>query len=408
SVFDGIRRPDNPEINYYYPTQDLVTAPEILFFWVARMVMAGYEYRNEKPFENVYLTGIVRDKQRRKMSKSLGNSPDPLELIEKYGADGVRVGMLLSSPAGNDLMFDEDLCQQGKNFVNKIWNATRLISGWEVAETEQPEHARLGLDWFENKLQQSLIEIEDHFSKYRISDALMTTYKLVWDDFCSWLLEILKPEYGQPIDKMSYQSLIEHFESLLKLLHPFTPFITEEVWHSLKERSDNDVLIVARWPEKQKLDERVVEAFEEAKELISEIRRFRQEKNVSYKTPLELKLSEPNHQIGIFDAILRKMAGLSTASQVEKHNEAGYAFRVRTSEYFIPIAADSINSEEELEKMTKELQHAEDFLKSVRAKLNNERFINNAPAEVVDKERQKEADALKKIEILKRSIAALN
>lgn len=408
SVFDGIRHPDNSEINYYYPTQDLVTAPEILFFWVARMVMAGYEYRNEKPFENVYLTGIVRDSQRRKMSKSLGNSPDPIELIQKYGADGVRVGMLLSSPAGNDLMFDEDLCQQGKNFVNKIWNALRLIDGWEVAEVEQPEYAQLGLEWFENNLQKSLLEIENHFSKYRISDALMTTYKLVWDDFCSWLLEILKPEYGKPIDAKTHQSLIQLFENLLVLLHPFTPFITEEVWQHLKDRSADEALIVAHWPNKKAVSESLAETFEEVKELISEVRRFRKEKNVSHKIPLELKLTELNAQLEAFNAVLIKMAGLASAPQVDKLDGSGYAFRVRTAEYFIPIASDSINVEEELEKMTKELQHAEGFLKSVRAKLTNDRFVSSAPKEVVEKERQKETDALKKIEILKRSIAALN
>src|SRR5690606_11657168 len=288
SVFDGIRNPNNPEIEYYYPTNDLVTGPDILFFWVARMIIAGYEYRDEKPFKNVYFTGLVRDKQRRKMSKSLGNSPDALKLIDDYGADGVRVGLLLSSAAGNDLMFDEKLCNQGKGFANKIWNAFRLVKGWEIAEIAQPEASKIAIEWYQARFQQAFSEIEDHYSKYRLSDALMGIYKLVWDDFCSWLLEIIKPEYKQPIDSKTFNSVIEIFESNLKLLHPFMPFLTEEIWHFIADRTPEEALIVAKYPEIQPFDAQLISDFELVKEVVSGIRTIRKDKNISFKDSIEL------------------------------------------------------------------------------------------------------------------------
>lgn len=408
SVFNGILEPDNDEINYYYPTNDLVTAPEILFFWVARMIIAGYEYRGEKPFKNVYLTGIVRDKQRRKMSKSLGNSPDPIDLMQQYGADGVRVGMLLSSPAGNDLMFDEDLCKQGSAFVNKIWNAYRLIDGWEVSEEIiETEASRIALDWYENKFQKSLVEIEDHYSKYRMSDALMSTYKLIWDDFCSWLLEMVKPNYQQPISSVTFKKVIAIMENNLKVLHPFVPFISEEIWQHIEKRSPNEALVISKWPKAKSFDGKIIGQFEFASEVISGIRTVRKQKNISYKDTIELLILNNEGDSAYFDAIIKKLGNLSEINYVEKPIDGALTFRVKANEYFVPITG-TINVEEETAKIKEELKYTDGFLKSVQGKLKNERFVNNAPDSVIEIERQKEADALSKIEMLKASLAGLN
>jgi len=407
TVFNGILEPDNKEIKYYYPTNDLVTAPEILFFWVARMIIAGFEYRGEKPFENVYLTGIVRDKQRRKMSKSLGNSPDPIELMQEYGADGVRVGMLLSSPAGNDLMFDVDLCKQGSGFVNKIWNAYRLIDGWEVSEDKQPsEAASMAINWYKHKFNKTLVEIEDHFGKYRISDALMATYKLVWDDFCSWLLEMVKPAYGEPIDSITYKGVIEILEDNLKILHPFVPFVSEEIWQHLKKRTPNEALIISQWPEAGDFDAKTIRDFEFASEVISGIRTIRKEKNISFKEQISLSVINNEKSSESFDPVIVKLGNLSQLNYVSQPMEGALTFRVKSNEYFVPVAG-AINVEEEIAKIQEELNYTEGFLKSVQKKLNNERFVNNAPEQVVNIERNKEADALAKIETLKASLASL-
>lgn len=407
SVFNGILEPDNPEIQYYYPTNDLVTAPEILFFWVARMIIAGYEYRNEKPFNNVYLTGIVRDKLRRKMSKSLGNSPEPLELIKKYGADGVRVGMLLSSPAGNDLMFDETYCQQGKAFSNKIWNAFRLVIGWQVDESiEQPNSSRVAIKWYEANFQNALTEIEDHFSKYRLSDALMTTYKLVWDDFCSWLLEMVKPGFEEPMDAKTYQSVIAIFENNLKILHPFMPFISEEIWQYIEERIPEKALIVSRWPESKTFDQDLIEEFAVASEVISGIRSIRKEKNISFKETISFSVLNNDNVSNTFDDIIKKLGNLEGLNYVNEPVEGALTFRVKSNEYFIPIAG-TINVEEEIKKLREELNYTEGFLKSVQKKLSNERFVSGAPEQVVVSEKKKEADALAKIETLKASLESL-
>ncbi len=407
SVFNGILEPDNSEIQYYYPTNDLVTAPEILFFWVARMIIAGYEYRNEKPFNNVYLTGIVRDKLRRKMSKSLGNSPEPLELIEKYGADGVRVGMLLSSPAGNDLMFDEKYCQQGKAFSNKIWNAFRLVTGWQVDESiEQPNSSVVAIKWYEANFQNALTEIEDHFGKYRLSDALMTTYKLVWDDFCSWLLEMVKPGFGQPMDAKTYQSMISIFENNLKILHPFMPFLTEEIWQYIEDRTPEQALIVAKWPDKETFDQDLIKDFVFASEVISGIRSIRKEKNISFKETISFSVLNNDNVSDTFDDIIKKLGNLDSLNYIDVALEGALTFRVKSNEYFIPIAG-AINVEEEIKKLTEELNYTEGFLKSVQKKLSNERFVSGAPEQVVASEKKKEADALAKIETLKTSLSSL-
>lgn len=406
SVFGGILEPDNEEVNYYYPTSDLVTGPDILFFWVARMIMAGYEFRGKRPFENVYLTGLVRDKQRRKMSKSLGNSPDALKLIENFGADGVRVGLLLSSAAGNDLLFDEALCQQGANFANKIWNAFRLVKGWEVADIPQPEAAKVGIGWYRAKFNLTLMEIEDHFSKYRISDALMAIYKLVWDDFCSWLLEIVKPEYQKPIDKTSYNEVLGLFEENLKLLHPFMPFLTEEVWQHIAQRSPEDALIVSRWPEVKEMDSALIADFEFASEVISGIRTIRKEKNIPQKDALELFVLNTEGVGGQMDAIILKLGNLSKMDAVDSSLDGALTFRVKSNEYFIPISG-AIDVEAEIAKITEELNYTKGFLKSVEKKLGNERFVNNAPEQVVAMERKKAADAEAKIETLEKSLASL-
>ena len=405
SVFDGIKNPNNEEINYYYPTNDLVTAPEILFFWVARMIMSGYEYKGDMPFKNVYLTGIVRDKQGRKMSKSLGNSPDPIELMEQYGADGVRVGMLLCSPAGNDLPFDEGLCEQGRNFSNKIWNAFRLIKGWEAEDIAQPESAKVAIEWFKQKLNKTIREIDVSYSQYRISEALMSTYKLVWDDFCSWYLEMVKPAYQQPIDQATLTATIEFLEDLLKLLHPFMPFITEEVWHAIKERTDD--IIVADWPQTNSINNQVLTDFEVAAEVISGIRNIRKQKNIANKQVLDFSVKTNALLNTAFDAVIAKLGNLSSINYVDEKIEGAFSFLVKSNEYFIPLGA-SIDVEAELDKLQKELDYTKGFLKSVEGKLKNERFVKNAPEQVVVVERKKQADALSKITVLEEQIAALS
>ena len=407
SVFNGILEPDNKEINYYYPTNDLVTAPEILFFWVARMIIAGYEYRGEKPFNSVYLTGIVRDKQRRKMSKSLGNSPDPLLLIDKYGADGIRVGMLLSSPAGNDLMFDEDLCKQGSGFVNKIFNASRLILNWEVDENKsQPEYCKTAITWYEAKFQKALKELEDHYSKYRISDALMTTYKLVWDDFCSWFLEMIKPPFGEKIDATTYQSAISILEDNLKILHPFVPFISEEIWQNIKDRSSEEALIIAEWPKQTSIDDKFITDFETVKEIISGIRTIRKEKNISFKDTIKLSVINNEKLSSSYDSIIAKLGNIEKITYVEEQLANSMSYRVKSNEYFIPMIG-AIDIEEEISKLTEELKYQQGFLNSVKKKLSNERFVNNAPEKVVAIEKQKQADAEAKIEAIEQSLASL-
>ncbi|WP_420321846.1 valine--tRNA ligase [Flagellimonas sp.] len=406
SVFGGILEPENEEVNYYYPTSDLVTGPDILFFWVARMIIAGYEYRGKRPFENVYLTGLVRDKQRRKMSKQLGNSPDALKLIEDFGADGVRVGLLLSSAAGNDLMFDEALCQQGKNFANKIWNAFRLIKGWEVADLPQPEAAKLGIEWYTAKFNQTLAEIEDHFSKYRISDALMAIYKLVWDDFCSWLLEIVKPAYQKPIDMATYDEVIHLFEQNLKILHPFMPFLSEEVWQHIAERTPEEALIVSKWPQQGEINASIIADFDFAAEVISGIRTIRKEKNIPQKDALELSILNSEKVSGKMDAVITKLGNLSAIISVDSGLDGALSFRVKSNEYFIPISG-AVDVEAEIKKIMEELNYTRGFLQSVQKKLSNERFVNNAPEQVVAIEKKKAADAEAKIETLEKSLASL-
>jgi valyl-tRNA synthetase len=407
AVFGGILDPESEDFKYYYPTNDLVTGPDILFFWVARMIIAGYEYAGEKPFSNVYLTGLVRDKQRRKMSKSLGNSPEPLELIEKFGADGVRVGLLLSSSAGNDIMFDEELCNQGKSFSNKIWNAFKLIKGWEVSDViSQPESSKVAIEWYEAKLQQTILEIEDQFGKYRISDALMATYKLVWDDFCSWFLEMIKPAYQKPIDKITFDKAIEMMENNLKLLHPFMPFLTEEIWQTIAFREKKEALIVGEWPKSKSFDSSVIETFNKTIEVISGIRTVRKDKNIAFKDAIDLKVlqtTEPNKH---FDCIIQKLGNCETIEYVTENVEGAISFRANTEEYFIPLAGN-IDVAAEIEKLTQELQYNQGFLKSVQAKLSNEKFVAGAPEKVIEMERKKESDALSKIETLMQSISNL-
>ena len=407
SVFNGILEPNNKEINYYYPTKDLVTAPEILFFWVARMIIFGFEYRNEKPFSNVYLTGIVRDKQRRKMSKSLGNSPDPIKLMKKYGADGVRVGMLLSSPAGNDLMFDESLCKQGSGFVNKIWNAYRLIDGWEVSDTQQETEAAISaIKWYKNVFQKKLTEIEDHYSKYRISDALMGTYKLVWDDFCSWFLELVKPTFGQPISEKTLNEVILILEDILKIMHPFVPFVSEEIWQLISEREPQDALIISNWPKIKEYDEKIIKEFDFATEIISGIRTIRKEKNISIKESINLYIINNEKISTSFDAIISKLGNVTTVNYISEKITNALTFRVKSNEYFIPISG-AINVEEVVAKLTEELKYIKGFLRSVQKKLKNERFINHAPEKVVEIERLKETDAIAKIKTLKNSLDSM-
>ena len=409
SVFDGIRFPDNKDIQYYYPTDVLVTAPEILFFWVARMIIAGLEYRKEIPFKDVYLTGIVRDKLGRKMSKSLGNSPDPIELMEKYGADGVRVGMLLTSPAGNDLPFDESLCEQGRNFSNKIWNALRLIKGWEIApKADTPEYAQTAMRWFEAKLQKSIETIEDHYAKYRISDALMTIYKLIWDDFSSWYLEMIKPAYQTPIDANTLEQTINFFEQLMKLLHPFMPFITEEVYHALRPRGENDFIMISAMPEKKTYDPLLIDTFELESQVINAIRRIRKEKGIAFKEAITLKVkrNDARQEAGTFDSLIAKLGNLEAIEYVNERVEQAAGFIIKSTEYFIPLN-QSIDVEQELASVNEELKYARGFLNSVMKKLENERFVNNAPEKVVAMERKKKADAEAKIKVLETKLKEL-
>lgn len=406
SVFNGILEPDNKEIEYYYPTNDLVTAPEILFFWVARMIIAGYEYRDAKPFSNVYLTGIVRDKQRRKMSKQLGNSPDPILLMDKYGADGVRVGMLLSSPAGNDLMFDVELCEQGSKFVNKIWNAYRLIQGWEVSEAKkQTEAEALALKWYRNRFQQVLRKVESEFKQYRISTALMETYRLVWDDFCSTMLEAIKPPYGEAASAQTYREAIAIFEDNLRILHPFTPFLTEELWQDIAERSPNEALIVSSWPKHEEFDADFIANFDFAMEVVSGIRTIRKNNQIAFKETVDLVIADNEQQGRVMEPIIQKLGNVANISHGEAVDGA-LTFRVKANEYFVPISG-AVDVEAQIAKISEELSYTEGFLKSVQKKLSNERFVNNAPEQVVAVERKKEADALAKIETLKASLAAL-
>ena len=407
SVFGGIMDPESEDFKYYYPTNDLVTGPDILFFWVARMIIAGYEYTGKKPFTNVYLTGLVRDKQRRKMSKSLGNSPDPLDLIDKFGADGVRVGLLLSASAGNDIMFDEELCNQGKAFTNKIWNSLKLIKGWEVSDAiPQPESSKVAIEWYEAKLQQTLVEIEDNFEKYRISDALMGIYKLVWDDFCSWFLEMIKPAYQAPIDKITFEKAIEMLESNMKLLHPFMPFLTEEIWHYTEERTPEEALIISTWPTLKPFNANLISEFENTMEVISGIRTIRKDKNIPFKDSIEFKVVNNDNVSNYFDSVVTKLGNISSLEYVSEKVDGALSFRVKSNEYFIPISGN-INVEEEISKLTEELKYIQGFLKSVQAKLSNEKFVNGAPEKVLANEKQKEADALAKIATIEQSLASL-
>ena len=405
SLFDGINNPGNEEIKYYYPTADLVTGPDIIFFWVARMIMAGYEYMGEMPFRHVYFTGIVRDKLGRKMSKSLGNSPDPIELIEKYGADGVRMGLMLAAPAGNDILYDDALCEQGRNFNNKIWNAFRLVKGWEVADIEQPEHSRLAVQWFDNVLRSTEAEVKDLFSKFRLNEALMAIYRLFWEEFSAWYLEAVKPAYQQPIDRATMDATLRFFDSLLRLLHPFMPFITEELWQHIDERKDGESIMYA--PINQTpadADTDLLKAMDEAKSIISGVRNVRLSKNIPQKQPMNLmivgKWTNP------FKSIVEKLGGLESITDTDAKDPAAASFMVGTTEYCVPLEG-AINVEEEIKKLQAELDYAIGFLKSVEKKLSNERFVANAPEAVVAAERKKQADAQSKIKTLEESIAAL-
>ena len=405
SLFDGINNPGNEEIKYYYPTADLVTGPDIIFFWVARMIMAGYEYMGDMPFRNVYFTGIVRDKIGRKMSKSLGNSPDPLELIEQFGADGVRMGMMLAAPAGNDILFDEALCEQGRNFNNKIWNAFRLVKGWQVADIEQPEYAKLATEWFDSMLAKTAEEVNGLFGKYRLSEALMAVYKLFWDEFSSWYLEMVKPAYGQPIDKVTYEKTLAFFETLLKLLHPFMPFITEELWQHIYDRQPGESIMTQTLVKDMPYNEALIAQFEAVKEVISGIRTIRLQKNIAQKEALTLEVTGENPVAG-FGSVIAKLCNLSEIKQVETKSEGAAAFMVGTTEYAVPLG-NLINVEEELKKLEADLKYQEGFLQSVMKKLSNEKFVSKAPANVIEMERKKQADAETKIAALKESIAAL-
>ena len=404
SVFNGVLEPENEEVSYYYPTQELVTGPDILFFWVARMIMSGYALRNEKPFSHVYLTGLVRDGQGRKMSKQLGNSPDAIKLMDTYGTDGVRVGLLLSAAAGNDLLFDENLCQQGKNFANKIWNAFRLIQSWKVDETKETcATATTGIDWYTARFQQTLATIDDHFSKYRISDALMSTYKLIWDDFCSWLLEIVKPAYNNGIDHETYLKVCVLFEDNLRILHPFMPFLSEELWHVLKSRSKEEALIVSDWPKQKSIDTAILNQFNHTAALITRLRTVRKDQNISFKEPIDLvETIQDNISLR---PIVEKLINISNWTKAEHTPEQAISFRVNAHEYFVPVTSSNI--EEERKKMEEELKYQEGFLSSVEKKLSNERFVSNAPEKVVEIERKKAKDAQTKIAVLKSRLSTL-
>ena len=407
SVFDGIRNPNNDEINYYYPTQDLVTGPDIIFFWVARMIISGYEFRNEKPFSNVYFTGIVRDKLRRKMSKQLGNSPDAIKLIEEYGADSVRVGLMLSSAAGNDLLFDESLCQQGKNFTNKLWNALKLINGWEVDEKKsQPVENKLAINWYNNKFNKTLDLIDKNFNNYRISDVLMSSYRLIWDDFCSWLLEILKPNYGEKIDKESKTELIKLLEKNLKILHPFMPFLTEEIYHNIPHTNTSDALTISSWPANEKYSSSIVDEFEITKEIISNVRNYRKEKNISFKTSLDLYYLPNGNNLSNIE-IIKKIAIIDKLEESTKEKfDVVTSFLIKKFEFFIPLE-EGFDKDKEINKLTKELDYYRSFLKSVEIKLKNENFVKNAPKNIIEKEKQKIKDSKQKIESIIKSIDEL-
>ena len=404
SLFDGINNPGNPEIKYYYPTANLVTGPDIIFFWVARMIMAGYEYLGDMPFRNVYFTGIVRDKLGRKMSKSLGNSPDPIELMERFGADGVRMGLMLAAPAGNDILYDDALCEQGRNFNNKIWNAFRLVKGWNVADKEQPASAAQAVKWFDAVLSATVAEVDDLFEKFRLSEALMAVYKLFWDEFSSWYLEMVKPAYGEPIDRATYEATLRYFDALLRLLHPFMPFITEELWQHISERNDGDSIMYAAMPKAHEYDADIIAQMNAAKDIIAGVRTIRLQKNIPNREQLAL------HVLGSFcnanAEVIRKMANLSDIAEVAEKDPTASSFLIGTTEYAVPLG-NNINVEEELKKQEADLKYLQGFLKSVNAKLGNERFVNNAPAQVVEAERKKKADAESKIKTLEESIARL-
>lgn len=408
SVFDGIRNPDSPDVKYYYPTNDLITAPEILFFWVARMIMAGLEYRSDIPFKNVYLTGIVRDKLGRKMSKSLGNSPDPLDLIAKFGADGVRVGMLLTSPAGNDLPFDESLCEQGRNFSNKIWNALRLVKGWDVDNSlMQPSYAGVAVKWFESRLNETLSEIEDYFRRYKLSDALMSAYKLVWDDFCSWYLEMIKPAYQKPIDPITLNLTLGFFDKLMRILHPFMPFITEEIWQQLGERENKESIMMVRMPESVVSNTEILNEFRTASLVIQEIRNIRKAKNLPQRDAIQLHvLNSDNSTVHTFDELIAKLCNIGSINFVLEKPASAAGFIVDTLEYFIPLG-EKIDLDAELEKLNEELKYTEGFLASVMKKLGNEKFLSNAKPEIVEIEQKKRSDAESRIAIIKQQIASM-
>ncbi len=408
SVFDGIRKPDNEEVKYYYPSSDLVTAPDIIFFWVARMIIAGYEYRDDFPFKNVYFTGMVRDAQRRKMSKSLGNSPDPLDLIAKYGADGVRVGMLLCSPAGGDLLFDEGLPQQGAGFSTKIWNAFRLVKNWEVSsEIEQPEHSHLAIEWFKNKLGEVVKTLNKQFDSFRISEALMTVYTSVRDEFSGWLLEMVKPPYQQPIDAKTYAEVIELFDQMLRLMHPFMPFITEEIWQLLEERKEGESIMISQLPTETEFDANLLATFEDVKEAVSGIRKIRKDKNIAFKDTIELSAQKGDKGFDeTYNSILIKLGNVSELTLVDEEIKGAASFRVKSSNFYIPLDG-FIDVEEELKKLEEELKYTKGFLTSVMKKLGNERFVNNAPEAVVAKEKEKQADAEAKIKVLEERIASM-
>ena len=408
SVFDGIRNPENKEIKYYYPTQDLVTGPDIIFFWVARMIISGYEFRDEKPFSNVYFTGIVRDKLRRKMSKQLGNSPDAIELINKYGADSVRVGLMLSSAAGNDLLFDESLCQQGKNFTNKLWNALRLVNGWDIDDSKEiSEVNNLALEWYENKFNQVLELINKNYESYRISDVLMSSYRLVWDDYCSWLLESVKPDFGEKIDNKTKLKVISLFEDNLKLLHPFMPFLTEEIWHQLASRNSAESITISKWPDLNKFDHDIINNFEIAKEIISYIRNFRKEKNIPFKKELSLYFVSKKSNLN-YTSLIKKLAFLDKIEFSEKDKfESVNSFIIGSIDFFIPLEGD-VDIKSEVERLKKELDYNIQFLKSVENKLKNKSFVDNAPKDIVEKEKKKVNDTNTKIKAIEKALSDLS
>ena len=408
SVFNGINEPENKDIQYYYPTNDLVTAPDILFFWVARMIVAGYEYRGEKPFSNVYFTGIVRDKQRRKMSKQLGNSPDPIDLIAEYGADGVRIAMMLCSSAGSDLMFEDTLCEQGRNFSNKVWNAYRLVNGWSVDATiEQPESSKIAIEWFNALLDKTIAEVDDNFKDYRISEALMTLYKLFWDEFSGWYLEMIKPAYQAPIDSKTLAQTKEIFEKLMSLLHPFMPFITEELWQDISPREKGESIMISLQPVANEFNQELLQEFDIVKDVVTSIRNIRKEKNLPNKETLELKVIPDSNYNGNYNAVIAKMANITSIDSVTDKDITAAAFIVKTTEYFIPLG-DKIDVEAEIKKLNEELVYLEGFLRSVMGKLNNERFVQNAPAKVLETENAKKDDAEAKIKAIKERVAQLS